>query len=97
VKLSNGNRVTVTVGQACQRRRVDHLMTATNANDEVLAFAIVAMAFALGMTTLTGGIESPERLATLRYLGCASARGYLLARALAAPDVRRLLLPAPRW
>jgi len=55
------------------------------------------MAFALGMTTLTGGIETPERLATLHYLGCAFAQGYLLARALTAPDVRRLLPPAPRW
>jgi EAL domain-containing protein (putative c-di-GMP-specific phosphodiesterase class I) len=72
-------------------------MTGTNANDEVLALAVVAMAFALGMTTLTGGIETPERLATLHYLGCAFAQGYLLARALTAPDVRRLLLPAPRW
>jgi EAL domain-containing protein (putative c-di-GMP-specific phosphodiesterase class I) len=72
-------------------------MTATSANDEVLAFAIVAMAFVLGMTTLTGGIEAPERLVTLRCLGCAFAQGYLLARALTAPDVRRLLLPAPRW
>jgi len=70
---------------------------ATDAHDEALVSAIIAMATALGMATLAEGIETPEQLEKLRDLGCDLAQGYLMARPLNAPDLRQLLLSAPRW
>ena len=70
---------------------------ATNAQDQALVSAIIAMADAIGMSTLAEGIETPEQLAKLRELGCDLAQGYLMARPLSVPDLRPLLLSVPRW
>jgi diguanylate cyclase (GGDEF)-like protein/PAS domain S-box-containing protein len=58
------------------------------ADDDGLVPAIVAIARALGMTTIAEGIEHPWQLRRLRDAGCAMGQGYLLDRPLGAEAMR---------
>jgi diguanylate cyclase (GGDEF)-like protein len=58
-----------------------------DSSDESLTAAIVAMAQALGMSTLAEGIETPTQELRLRQLGVDAAQGYLFARPMPAEQV----------
>jgi diguanylate cyclase (GGDEF)-like protein len=66
---------------------------------ESLVAAIVAMATALGMTTVAEGIETATQEARLIQLGCQAAQGYFYSKPVSADEfaitVRRLSAPAP--
>ncbi len=64
----------------------------TSPEDRAIVQHVVAMATALGMTTVAEGVERPEQLAWLRRLGCRLAQGYVLSRPLSADDLEKLLL-----
>jgi EAL domain-containing protein (putative c-di-GMP-specific phosphodiesterase class I) len=64
-----------------------------DAEDRAIVQAIVALAGALGLTTVAEGVETDEQLAALRVLGCGSAQGYLLGRPAPASDLTSLLSP----
>ncbi len=61
--------------------------------DASIVAAIIAMAHALGLTTVAEGVETAKQLMSLRALGCDFAQGYLWAGAL-HPD--ELHAPRPR-
>ncbi|POH69458.1 hypothetical protein C3B59_05575 [Cryobacterium zongtaii] len=52
----------------------------TNARDEVLVSAVIALAHALDMTCVAEGVETAEQLEHLRRLGCDQVQGYFLGR-----------------
>ena len=52
----------------------------TNARDEVLVSAVIALAHAFGMTCVAEGVETAEQLEHLRRLGCDHVQGYFLGR-----------------
>jgi EAL domain-containing protein (putative c-di-GMP-specific phosphodiesterase class I) len=56
--------------------------------DATLVAAIVAMAKALGVSTIAEGVETPAQLRRLIDLGCDSVQGFLYSR-----PVRAELLP----
>jgi diguanylate cyclase (GGDEF)-like protein len=51
-----------------------------DSSDATLIAAIVAMAQALGITTIAEGVETPAQADRLRELGCDSVQGYLYSR-----------------
>jgi diguanylate cyclase (GGDEF)-like protein len=53
-----------------------------DSSEESLVAAIIAMAGALGMTTVAEGVESPAQAGRLRDLGADRAQGYLFSRPL---------------
>ena len=55
--------------------------------DATLVAAIVAMAEALGVTTIAEGVESETQAERLLELGCTVAQGYLFSRPMPADDV----------
>jgi diguanylate cyclase (GGDEF)-like protein/PAS domain S-box-containing protein len=66
--------------------------------DRAIVQAVVALAGALGLSTVAEGVESEEQLATLRVLGCSSAQGYLLGRPMPSEELTPLLtrsIPQP--
>jgi diguanylate cyclase (GGDEF)-like protein len=67
-------------------------------SQESLVAAIVAMAKALGMSTVAEGIESPAQEARLIQLGCQAAQGFFYSVPVSADQlpatVRRLTAPA---
>jgi EAL domain-containing protein (putative c-di-GMP-specific phosphodiesterase class I) len=68
-------------------------------SQESLVAAIVAMAAALGMTTVAEGIETAAQEARLIQLGCQAAQGFFYSEPVSADEiaftVRRLSAPAP--
>jgi diguanylate cyclase (GGDEF)-like protein/PAS domain S-box-containing protein len=75
---------------------------ATRGDSAAIIRAIVALAEALGMSTLAEGIETEEQLARLRDLGCTEAQGYVFSPPRAPADLseylagRGVVLPAER-
>jgi EAL domain-containing protein (putative c-di-GMP-specific phosphodiesterase class I) len=75
---------------------------ATRGDSAAIIRAIVALAEALGMSTLAEGIETEEQLARLRDLGCTEAQGYVFSTPRAPADLseyfasRGVALPAER-
>jgi len=59
---------------------------APDTSEESLVAAIIAMASALGMTTVAEGVETVDQAGRLRMLGADRAQGYLFSRPL-APDL----------
>ena len=64
----------------------------SDANDEAIAGAIVAMAKQLGLRTVAEGVETQEQLRRLTLLGCDEYQGYLFAAPCGAEDFARLLV-----
>ena len=67
-------------------------------SDESLVAAIIAMAGALGMTTIAEGVETSAQERALVALGCRAAQGFRYSRAVAPDQVpealRRAIRPA---
>ncbi|MBI4984506.1 MAG: EAL domain-containing protein [Rhodocyclales bacterium] len=72
----------------------------TDPNDASIVQAIVAMARALGVTTIAEGVETESQAGYLRNLHCDSLQGYYLARPAPAVEIEALLgnrqMVAPR-
>jgi diguanylate cyclase (GGDEF)-like protein len=62
-----------------------------SAESEAIVQAIIALAGALGMTTVAEGIESEAQVAKLRELGCTQAQGYFFAAPRATAELGTLL------
>ena len=53
--------------------------------------AVVGIAKSSNMTTTAEGVETEQKKASLKRLGCTQMQGYLFSKPLRASDVRRLL------
>ena len=62
-----------------------------NADDRVIAEAIIGLARSLGMEVVAEGVETSEQLEFLAHHGCNMIQGYLYSRPLPADDIARLL------
>lgn len=60
--------------------------TPENLDDVAIAKTIIAMAKALGMSTVAEGVETAEQLALLKNMGCDQIQGYFFSRPLPAED-----------
>jgi len=68
----------------------------SNASDASIVEAIIALARALGLTTLAEGVETETQFAHLSALRCEAMQGYLMARPLPADEISELLCaPSP--
>jgi EAL domain-containing protein (putative c-di-GMP-specific phosphodiesterase class I) len=61
--------------------------------DDSLVAAIIAMASALGLSTIAEGVERGSQASRLFELGCTGAQGHYFAEALAPADVPGVVLP----
>jgi EAL domain-containing protein (putative c-di-GMP-specific phosphodiesterase class I) len=61
--------------------------------DHSIVAAIIAMAAALGLTTIAEGVERGAQASRLFELGCSGAQGYYFAKALHPDDLPRVVLP----
>jgi len=57
-----------------------------NLDDVAIAKTIVAMAQALGLTTVAEGVETEGQLSLLKEMGCDQIQGYLFSKPLSADD-----------
>src|SRR5690606_28818757 len=57
--------------------------------------AIVRLAHGLCARVVAEGVDRPEQLEVLRQLGCDSAQGYLLGRAMPPADMKALYDASP--
>jgi EAL domain-containing protein (putative c-di-GMP-specific phosphodiesterase class I) len=60
---------------------------ASNADDQAIVKAIVAMARSLGYRTTAEGVETAEQLALLRAEGCDELQGFYFSRPLSAGEL----------
>ncbi len=58
----------------------------TDANDEAIIKAILAMAHSLHLSVVAEGVESPEQYRALKDLGCDEYQGFHESAALAPAD-----------
>ena len=63
----------------------------TTSAEESLIVAIIAMAAALGLSTVAEGVETQLQSNRIQQLGCDSGQGYLWARPAAADDIPALI------
>lgn len=63
----------------------------TDARNADLVRAIVALARALGLTTVAEGVENERQLAALRQLGCDAAQGFLFSRPVPPDEAVKLV------
>ena len=61
----------------------------TDANDEAIITAILAMAHSLRLSVVAEGVETPAQLARLRELGCDEYQGFLESPALPPAEFER--------
>lgn len=60
--------------------------TPENLEDVAITKTIIAMAQALGLSTVAEGVETAEQLELLKGLGCGQIQGYFFSRPLSADD-----------
>ncbi len=60
--------------------------TPENTDDVAIAKTIIAMAQALGLSTVAEGVETAQQLELLKSLGCDQIQGYFFSRPLSADD-----------
>lgn len=58
----------------------------TSVEQQTLTASMIAMARALGISTLAEGVETPEARDMLRSLGCDELQGYLIAKPMSLAD-----------
>jgi len=66
-----------------------------NREDEAIASAVLALANALGLTTVAEGVETLPQLEWLESMGCDMAQGYYFSKPLEADEFKRKWLQAP--
>jgi diguanylate cyclase (GGDEF)-like protein len=64
---------------------------ADDGRSSALVDAITSMARALQLHVVAEGVETPEQLAEVRRLGCGFVQGFLLAKPMAAAELRALM------
>jgi EAL domain-containing protein (putative c-di-GMP-specific phosphodiesterase class I) len=62
-------------------------------DDAAVVAMVVALARALGLEVIAGGIETPGQLAALRQLGCEFGQGYYVTRPQPPAEIEQLLAP----
>jgi diguanylate cyclase (GGDEF)-like protein len=60
--------------------------TPENADDVAIARTIIAMAEALGLSTVAEGVETAEQMELMKEMGCGQIQGYFYSRPLPADD-----------
>lgn len=60
--------------------------TPGNPDDVAIARTIIAMADALGLSTVAEGVETAEQMELMKELGCGQIQGYFYSRPLSAED-----------
>jgi EAL domain-containing protein (putative c-di-GMP-specific phosphodiesterase class I) len=60
--------------------------TPGSSGDVAIAKTIIAMAQALGMSTVAEGVETAEQMELMKELGCGQIQGYYYSKPLAAED-----------
>ena len=68
----------------------------TNAEDEAIAAAIIAMAHSLGLKVVAEGVETNAQLQIMRTLKCDEMQGFLFSRALPADEFEALVRSGKR-
>ncbi|HMK84958.1 MAG TPA: bifunctional diguanylate cyclase/phosphodiesterase [Steroidobacteraceae bacterium] len=68
----------------------------SNARNDSIVKAVIALAHGLGMTVVGEGVETSAQLACLRAFGCDQYQGYLCSRPRTAADIFELLRRDPR-
>ncbi|TAF05007.1 MAG: EAL domain-containing protein [Nostocales cyanobacterium] len=68
-----------------------------NPRNTGLIATIINLAHTSEMKAIAEGIETPEKLAQLRDLGCDFGQGYLFSKPLAAKSIEDLLASNPQW
>jgi EAL domain-containing protein (putative c-di-GMP-specific phosphodiesterase class I) len=63
----------------------------TDAHDQAIAAAIIALAGTLGITVTAEGVEHSDQATCLRDMGCPGAQGWLYSKALPAIEATALL------
>ena len=57
-----------------------------NTGDVAIAKTIIAMAEALGLSTVAEGVETAEQAELIKAMGCGQIQGYFYSRPLPADD-----------
>ncbi|WP_426104170.1 sensor domain-containing protein [Massilia sp. TSP1-1-2] len=63
----------------------------SNAGDEAIAAAIIAMAHSMGLKVVAEGVETDAQLAVMRTLACDEMQGFLFSKALPAGEFEALV------
>ncbi len=58
-----------------------------DSSKEAIVRAVIALANALGLSTIAEGVETQEEMQTLRHEGCIQAQGYFFSRPVSADEV----------
>ena len=69
---------------------------ASNAEDEAIAAAIIAMAHSLGLKVVAEGVETEAQLGVMRSLKCDEMQGFLFSKALPAAQFEALVMSGKR-
>ncbi len=78
--------------------KIDHSFVrdiSTDANDQAIACAVLAMAGSLNMRVVAEGVETPEQFDFLKLKQCNEMQGYLICRPLPAEKLEQFLLQLP--
>jgi EAL domain-containing protein (putative c-di-GMP-specific phosphodiesterase class I) len=68
---------------------INHITT--DAGDQALSKAIIAMGHSLGMEVIAEGVEHSEQIEQLRLYNCDTIQGYFYSKPLASADFRKFL------
>ena len=65
--------------------------------DAEIAQTVTTLAHSLGMYVVAEGVDTPERLRSLRKMGCEYAQGYLFSKPVGARSVEAIITSERRW
>ena len=68
-----------------------------NPDDTAITSAVLGLGRHLGLHTIAEGVETPDQLSRLRWLGCRYGQGYHLGRPQPAAHIQRLLNQTNDW
>jgi diguanylate cyclase (GGDEF)-like protein len=78
--------------------KIDHSFVrdiSTDANDQAIAVAVLAMADSLNMRVVAEGVETAEQFDFLKLKNCSEMQGYLVSRPLTAEKLEEFLAQVP--